>query len=140
MSASNIEIARSVAVKYYNEEKILNTGDVFFLNGLVEEAETNQTAVEFFKKAADWYDHHKSWISPNYHGDSYYHLSLMYMNGIPPDYYKANNAIGKALKLDPLNMNYQNLRDKVKENLKIYEKEENIGFFRRLWNNIRSRF
>ena len=140
VNENNIETARSIAVKYYNTKKILNTGDVFYLNGLVEETESRQTAIEFLIKAVNWYDHHKSWISQNYHGDSYYNLSLMYMNGNYFDYYKAGNAIKKALKLDPNNMDYQTLQAKVKENILIYEKEENIGFFKRVWNKTRSRF
>jgi hypothetical protein len=140
ITENNVETARTIAEKYYNSEKILNTGDVLYLNGLVEITESPQTAMQFIIKANDWYDHHKSWISQNYHGDSYYHLSEMYMNGTTPDYYKANNAIDKALKLDPINRDYQNLQGKIKGNLVKYEEEKNIGFFKRIWNKIRSRF
>lgn len=132
--------ARVIAEKYYNDKKILYNGDVFFLNGLVEEKESPQAAIKFFTKAGDWYEHHKSWISQSYRGESYYRLTVLYLNSEPPDYYRAKNAIAKAVKHDPEKTEYIALQSQIKENLEKHEKDGITGFFKRLWNNFRSRF
>jgi hypothetical protein len=65
---------------------------------------------------------------------------MMYANDTPPDYYKARNAIEQAVKLEPENREYLDLQTAIREKLAGHEEAENIGFFRRSWNNIRSRF
>jgi len=132
--------ARTIAEKYYNEEKILYNGDVFYLNGLVAETDSPTIALQHYKNAADWYKNHKSAVSQNNRKDSLYRLSTMYMNDTPPDYYRARNAIEQAVKLDSSNKDYLNLQAVIKERLKGHEKEEKIGFFKRIWNSSRSRF
>lgn len=63
-AANDLETAAKYAGKYYNDAKILYNGDVFYLNGLIKEADNApQSAAEFYKKAVNWYKNHKSWVS-----------------------------------------------------------------------------
>jgi hypothetical protein len=121
---NNYEIAKNIAEKYYNDEKILYNGDVFYLNGLVSEKESPGFAVQYYKNAVDWYKNHDSWISPDYYEDSLYRLSLAYINDIPPDYYKAGNTIEQLVEFNPENKRYTDLQAEIKQKLTAHEKKE----------------
>jgi len=136
--ANDLEGAQLIAQKYYNDKKILHNGDVFYLNGLVNEEESPKKAAQFFLSAASWYKNHKSLVSQSYHSDSQVRLILIYMNSNPPEYYKARDAVKKALKKDPENSAYLELQTEVTEKLAQYEKD--LSFFRRLWSIIKSKF
>jgi len=138
VSNNDYKTAQTIAEKYHNEKKILYNGDVFYLNALV--AGTQQETVQFYNKAANWYDNHSSWINEDYHGQVYYRLSMIYLNENPPDYYRARNAIEKAVKANPDNSFYRNLYFQIRENVTRFEEQEKIGFLRRFWNNLRVRF
>jgi hypothetical protein len=139
VSNDDLKTAIAIAKKYYSDEKILYNGDVFFLNGLVEEKEAPQTAIQHYRNASDWYKNHKSLVSENHYGASLYRLALAYANNTNPDFYQARNAIDQAVKVEPANKEYMELQAQIKKNLTTFEKEEKIGFFKRIWNNIRSR-
>ena len=141
---NDYETASFYASKYYNENKILFSGDVFYLNALVSEVasqeDSSQNALEFYQKAAAWYDSHSSWTNKDFHGQTHFRLAILYINTDPPDYYRAKLAIDKALKIDPENMNFYNLHSEIIEHVSRFEEQEKIKFFRRLWNNMRVRF
>jgi tetratricopeptide (TPR) repeat protein len=140
VSQNDFYTAGIIANNYYNDKRILYNGDVFFLNGLINETDNPQEALQFFIRAADWYDSHKSWISDDHHGESNYRLALMYLNNNPPDYYRARLSIEKAIKINPDNLRYQILHTQILEHITRFEEQERTGFFRRFWNRLRARF
>ncbi|MCL2412035.1 MAG: hypothetical protein FWC97_10380 [Treponema sp.] len=139
LSNNDFTTARVVAQRYYNEDRFLFNGDVFFLNGIVHEEKAPQNAIQFFTRAADWYDNHNSWICETFHGEVYYRLSLLHFNSNPPDYYRARIAIQNAVRVEPENQTFADLQSEIIERVSIFEERENIGFFRRIWNNFRAR-
>ena len=140
MERNDYDSAQAAAQKYYNEKKILHNGDVFYLNGLLNEEKSPQQAMQLFKDAASWYKNHDSLVSKNYLADSQHRISMIYMNETPPDYYRAKNAAENALKQDRDNRTYIDFLTEIKEKLALYEKENNIGFIRRFWNNLYANF
>jgi len=140
IAGNDLETARSIAQKYYNDERFLFNGDVFFLNAIVREEQEPLEAIRFFIRASSWYDNHRSWISEDFHGESYYRLSKMYLNSNPPDFYRARNAIQNAVKVDSDNIKFNELQIYILEHVSRFEERENIRFFRRFWNNLRARF
>jgi len=137
---NDFNTAENIAKKYYNEKKILYNGDVFFLNALVSESLSSEEAMQFYVKAASWYDNHKSIINESFPADAYYRLAAIYLNNTPPEYYRAKITIDKAVKLNPENTDYKNLQTFIGEHLSQHEEREKIGFFRRFLNNLRARF
>ena len=140
VSSNNYIKAGAIANKYYNDKKILHNGDVFYLNGLVNEPDNPDEAIQFHIKAANWYDNHKSWINEDFNTESYYRLSLLYLEKDPPDYYKAKNTIDKAIKKNPENASFLKLNIEILKGMVKYEEEKNIRFFRRFWNRLKARF
>jgi tetratricopeptide (TPR) repeat protein len=143
LETGDIQTAQNTADILYNDKKQLYNGDVFLLKGLLLKNNSLEEAIGFFERSGKWYDHHKSWISARNNGDAYYYLSQCYTELSEPNYNKAENAINKALKDEPLNNEYiqqKNLVDQKLAEASIARKTKTIGFFEGIWTKIKSFF
>jgi hypothetical protein len=133
------EAADKIASIYYNDERILYNGDVFLLKGMTTLDAAPDEASPLFNKAAQWFDHHKSWINSNHHGEAYYYLAQSYTQITKPNYKKASKALKQALALEPMNEEYNALQDSINAKTAALKAEKPDGFFKKLFKSLFNR-